>query len=345
MVRIAFLSLVSVLCIFLPFQLLGQEDSSDEDVLYLPSVQLEYELLNKDPIYLDLDEDYYHSLGVEPPLYEINTTEEHGDSAWRDSFSNCEIFSDEEESASSELICILDIMEENLHQNIHLVLDIPEGMCSYLITNPAWHWNKRPEGRVQNLDIGGPGRTSWHLYDENGLPLHLLEHTGKGVQKRIEIKSLPLEVPGNIVSGDIPSHSTPIANYMEILDRLPNEELNTKELPPFLQPFRITESKLAYPNPYYKFICLSDQGEPKHEFKLLIREWNTPKEFMIHHESGGADPSDPNITGAEGKSCDPESQMEMGLCNDLCDLEDIDPKTGHFLCKSSTGYPEVTYKF
>lgn len=152
-----------------------------------------------------------------------------------------------------------------------------------------------------------------------------------------------MEVSGNRVSGDIPFQSTPIANYIKILERSPNEGLNTQELPPFLQPFRITQSRLAYPNPYYTFICLDDRGDPKHEFKLLIREWNTPIQFLTHYESGGVDPSDPNMTGVEGKNCDPESQMEMGLCNDLCDLEDINPKTDHSLCKSATGYPEVNY--
>lgn len=130
----------------------------DEDVLYPPSIKLEYEPLNKDFIYLDLDEDYYHnSLGVEPPLYEINTTEEYGDSKWRDSVSNCEISFGEEGPATQDLICILDIME---------------GMCSYLITEPAWLWNKRPGRKTQKLDIGGRVeqagtfmmKTDYHLF-------------------------------------------------------------------------------------------------------------------------------------------------------------------------------------
>ena len=339
--KLGFLSLVSVLCVVSPFHSVGQKDSSDEGVLYLPSVKPKHEPSDKDFMHLDLNKGYYESLGVKPPLYEINTTEEYGDSAWRDSASNCEIPSDEEGSTSSELICILNIMEGDLNKDIHLVLDIPERMCSYLITEPAWHWNKRP--MAQKLDIGGPGRTSWNIHDENEIPLSMLEHTGEGIQKRIEIKSFPMKMTGDRVSGDIPSHSTPIANYIKILDRLPDEGLNIQELPPFLQSFRINPSKLAVPRPYYIFTCLNNKGDPKHEIKLLIQEWNTPKEFLTYYESGGADPSDPNITGAEGKSCDPESQMGMGLCNDLCDLEDIDPKTGHSLCKSSTGYPEANY--
>ena len=343
MQKMIFLSLISGLFVFSPFHSEGQEDSSDKGWTTLaPFVGEDTVPPDEEFMYLDLNKDYYESLGVEPPLYEINTTEEYGDSAWRDSVSNCEIPFDEEGAPSSKLICTLDIMEGDLNKDISLVLNVPKGMCSTITTTPAWHWNKKPT--AQELDIGGPGRTSWDAYNENGLPLSITEYTGEGIQKRVDIKSLPIEVPGDIasiVSGDIPFHSTPIANYIGILDQSLNDVLNinTQELPVFLQSFQG-----VFPNPYYTFTCQDDKLEIKHAIHLMIQEWNTPKQFINHSNSRGAAPSDPNITGAEGKSCDLESTMEMGLCNDLCDLEDIDPKTGHSLCKSSTGYPEATYK-
>ena len=339
--KMIFLSLISGLFVFSSLHSGGQEDSFDEGVITLsPSAGEDKAPPDEDVMYLDLNKDYYESLGVEPPLYEINTTEEYGDSAWRNSVSNCEIPFDEEGSATSQLICILNIMENDLNKDIHLVLNVPKGMCSTIITTPAWHWNKKPT--TQELDIGGPGRTSWDMYNENGLPLSMAEHAGEGIKKRVAITSLPIIV--SIVSGDIPFHSTPIANYIRILDQSPDDlqNINIQELPPFLQAFQG-----FVPNPYYTFTCQNDRLEIKHRLNLIIQEWNTPKEFFTHYESRGADPSaDPNITGAEGQNCALESTTEMGpLCNDLCDLEDIDPKTGHSPCKSSTGYPEANYKF
>ena len=111
-----------------------------------PSIGSKTSPPNEEFMYLDLNESYYDNLGIEPPLYELNTTEESGDSERRDSVSNCEIFYDEEEPSAPELICILDYMEEEfLTYNLSFVLNIPKGMCSHLHSMPSWHYN-RPAG-------------------------------------------------------------------------------------------------------------------------------------------------------------------------------------------------------
>ena len=107
-----------------------------------PSVGSNTSAPNEEFMYLDLNEAYYDSLGVEPPLYEINTTEEAGDSDRRDSVSNCEILYEEDEPAAPELICILDYMEEEfLQYDLSFVLNVPKGMCATLRTMPSWHYN------------------------------------------------------------------------------------------------------------------------------------------------------------------------------------------------------------
>lgn len=108
-----------------------------------PSVGSKTSAPNEEFMYLDLNEAYYDNLGLEPPLYEINTTEEAGDSDRRDSVSNCEILYEEDEPAAPEIICILDYMEEEfLIYDLSFVLNVPKGMCATLRTMPAWHYNR-----------------------------------------------------------------------------------------------------------------------------------------------------------------------------------------------------------
>ena len=134
-------------------------------------------------MYLDLDLDYYDSEGVEPPLYEINTTEEYGDSEQRESVSNCEIFNGNEPS-SQDIVCILDMMEMSLlfppaHDderkvNLGLVFNVPEGMCEKLTISPAWHWNKEVtplyvKGKtLEGGDREGECVTQYSLRNPNG---------------------------------------------------------------------------------------------------------------------------------------------------------------------------------
>ena len=107
-----------------------------------PSVGSDTSSPDEDFLYLDLNEGFYDSLGIEPPLYELNTTENYGPSEQRDSVSNCEFLYDEEDPADPEIICILDYMEQEfLTYDLSIVLNVPRGMCTHLTTYPAWHYN------------------------------------------------------------------------------------------------------------------------------------------------------------------------------------------------------------
>ena len=100
-------------------------------------------------LYFDIDTAYYERQGLEPPLYEISTTEAWGDSVERDSVSNCEILYNEGVPSSEDLICIVDMMEQELYladgenEPISFVLNVPKEMCPQLRTIPSWHWNKK----------------------------------------------------------------------------------------------------------------------------------------------------------------------------------------------------------
>ncbi|MDE0092658.1 MAG: hypothetical protein OXN83_05195 [Oligoflexia bacterium] len=116
----------------------------------LPSVGEGSPLSNSEYFYIDLDIDKYEASGDLVPFYEISTTTEYGDAEERDSLSNCEIYYDStegdtaEKKAASEgnLICILDLLEyEFFVKDLHLVYNLPGGMCDHIETSLPWHFN------------------------------------------------------------------------------------------------------------------------------------------------------------------------------------------------------------
>ena len=118
----------------------------------LPSLGDDYFPSDFDVFYLDLDEQSYEQNNQEVPDYDISRLEEYGDSAYRDSPSNCEIpyIEDEEEDEDGEivrqssetLICILDIPEhEFVLKDFRLLYNIPEGMCDSVSVGLPWHFN------------------------------------------------------------------------------------------------------------------------------------------------------------------------------------------------------------
>ena len=114
--------------------------------------------------YFDVDTSKYRSERQLVPSYEISTTEEYGDSANRDSVSNCEILHIAEEEGdlsvsepSETLVCILDILEGTIRvKDLHLTFNFPEGMCNYVQTGLPWHFNHAilPGPVVQELTCG-----------------------------------------------------------------------------------------------------------------------------------------------------------------------------------------------
>ena len=105
-------------------------------------------------LYIDLNEAYYKSAGVQPIPYELNTTEEFEDTrSGRLRFggpspSNCEIEYDPDldpsESFSEDLYCILDVMEADIYlHGLSIKYNIPTGMCDYVRISPPWHFNQQ----------------------------------------------------------------------------------------------------------------------------------------------------------------------------------------------------------
>lgn len=369
-------------------------------------------------MYLDLNEAYYDSLGVEPPLYEMNTTEDAGGSARRESVSNCELLYDEEEPAAPEIICIFDYMEEEfLLYELSFALNIPKGMCSSLIRAPSWHYN-RPAGLgpssithskstvtgpsgptevdkycltdeptrcvgteseiVEDLCsyvhtegdekvnccfgtysitgetystgnswggkaqkcLGGPGRTSWEAYDDDGFPKPIIQYVLEdGLRLTFEIGDLIEVAQGGC-------YNTPIDNYMERFDK-PVEELmeDFPDFPTFLQ----GGNGLRPAPPFYSFECRDSAGEILHRINLMIREWNTYEEFFAYYDSGGTDDTaDPDVKGEEGEDCEYEERLPLRTdclgvlddcttcCNDYLDLEDT--------IDLGLDYPEAYYR-
>ena len=184
-------------------------------------------------------------------------------------------------------------------------------------------------GNLQQC-IGGPGRTNWDHYDDRGEPVGTIGGILSGNKRDIKISPLISTIAGQ-------SFSTPIANYLDILDQPIKDIRNIEEndLPPFLR-FKIIGDHVSIPEPYYNFTCLDGAGEILHRINLLIREWNTYEEFLDFYNSGGEDDNaDPNVpakgqVGAEGEDCDYETRtllssrvQKFDRCNDFLDFEDV----------------------
>jgi len=113
----------------------------------LPSVGDDFSPSDSEYFYVDLDVESYESNDELVPYYEISTTEEYGDSATRESPSNCEIEyippeDDEEQSSSETLICILDVPEgEFTLKDLRLVYNFPGEMCHSIYYALPWHFN------------------------------------------------------------------------------------------------------------------------------------------------------------------------------------------------------------
>ena len=449
-------------CVFSPSGGLG-------GALLLPAMGSETSPPDSTYFYIDLDADHYSSLGVEPPLYEISTTEEYGDAATRDSVSNCEIEYielDDISEHSEHKICILDIMEQELFLNpLAIKYNVPAGMCANIYYSVPWHYNfetgrgpylisecKRTTGsgsdqeeetyycakpganvggfRLRSIDnftcnsiaiavddkcaeeeeslcaynqvgadderisccfgdylldgdpkswsagsltscLGGPGRTSWSDYDQDGLPIGESEYVLEDGQRRTIILQDLIHAHGRHGSASIP-----IANYLEQLDKPPEEvrEIDrqstppkTTDLPKFLQTPAGAPNTGYNPGLFFTVECLDQAGEILHQLSLMIREWNTYQEFAEFYESAGAgesaDPDAPQkggvsyieysnrgvITehdnsakrGEEGEDCEYEGRRIINelsatqYCNDFLDFDDY--------VEDRINYPQVDY--
>ena len=139
-----------IFLLFLSSCYFGNSFSTNNVSLFnLPSVGDDFAPSDSEYFYIDLDQELYESSQQIIPYYDINTTEEYGDSQNRESPSNCEIFFEENadedditQPYSETLICILDILEFDIvAKDIHITFNFPEGMCSYVETGLPWHFN------------------------------------------------------------------------------------------------------------------------------------------------------------------------------------------------------------
>ena len=120
--------------------------------LTLPSVGESFSISDSEFMYVDLDKASYERQSEEVPFYEMSTTEHFGESAERNSVSNCEIehtpSDDDDEGPSTTrraappLICVLDMPEWDFAvKDFHIIYNFPEGMCEYVSVALPWHFN------------------------------------------------------------------------------------------------------------------------------------------------------------------------------------------------------------
>ncbi len=191
--------------------------------------------------------------------------------------------------------------------------------------------------------IGGPGRFSWDSHNKTGEPITEVTNTKEdGLKEEYELNALI-----NIYDGHKGSNKKPpsfiTANYWEEAEE--KVFLTSESKLKVYFPKAPTENNFTKDdkrgNPYFVWTCFDRAKEIKHRIILLIREWNTQKEYNKFKETLGSS-GDPDIVGEEGDLCDYYTSDENLLferdsyCNDLLDLDDWqtdEPGT----------YPEVKY--
>ena len=106
--------------------------------------------------YVNIDSAFAEDASSDPLQFLIYAMDDGPDTDCKISVNN--------ESATEDLFCILDIMEGDLWlHKINLKYNVPPGMCSYLTFLPHWHYNKQ----------AGPGPTTiWACEIETNRPIY-----------------------------------------------------------------------------------------------------------------------------------------------------------------------------
>ena len=225
--------------------------------------------------------------------------------------------------------------------------DNKENCCfgDYTIANGSSYNDKETNwgGDFQKC-IGGPGRFAWEgsdgrdAYNKKGKPLRVITNTKKeGLKETYELDAIINIYDGHFSDNKIPSFIT--ANYWEDAE---DKDFNSSKSDLKIYSHDSTDPKDEIPegNPYFVWSCLDKAQEIKHRIILLIREWNTQKEYNKFKETSGSS-GDPDIVGDEGDHCDYYTPDEKVLfkqdssCNDYIDLDDWESEGAR--------YPEVIY--
>ena len=213
------------------------------------------------------------------------------------------------------------------------------------ITHGDWGGNLRE-------CIGGLGRISWNSYTQEGKPDRLTESTKQdGLIREYQIPSIFSVYDGHrntsVVKKD-PSFVT--ANYWTDVENK-NFEGN---MPRFYRTPTATQLPSAHLEeyniigyPYLTWTCRNKARERKHTIHVVIREFNTQKEFDTFVKSRGGR-GDPDLEGSEGSTCEYYKAGEASLlkdtdCNDVWDLDNLESSevgSGRLY----NPYPEIIYK-
>ena len=297
---------------------------------------MEHDLfLNKLSLKYNIPEDMCHSVRVTPPWhfnYEVGvgpivtecerTRTEENDEGEREEVTKTEYCVG---SCGNPDRCSED--EEDLCEYNH---KIPAAggessivQCCFGVKNAEGdHWG----GNLKEC-IGGPGRTSWDLFDNQyGEPVPRITLAKNGYNAIFNIENIHDVVQG--YSGS----SIPVANYLKALDvpadeaPLAYERLRERDGP--LKMVILEQHKEPFqPYPFFTVECLDDTEEAIHALHLMIREWDTYQEFYDHYQSGGSEGSHPDVTGEEGGDCDYQENRfsarfyGKALCNDYVDMD------------------------
>ena len=290
------------------------------------------------------------------PAYNCGGAEGAGAGEWHDTY-NCKDGNSYE--AISEICSDYDKTSKGLGYCCFGAYDVYVNQNNKSTESDLW---SNPESGGFKGCIGGPGRFSWDSYNKTGVPITVIKNTKKnGLKDEYTLDAITNVYDGHYYGSDQPPPSFITANHWKDVDDkdfMSSESRLSVYFPPNPSSGEVNFSKDDKEgNPYFVWTCFDSAKEVRHRIILLIREWNTQKEYNRFKESLGSS-GDPDIVGAEGSLCDYYTSEEAGTsenpgvfindsyCNDYLDLDDWEEGQSDDINSSdfSTRYPEVRYK-
>jgi hypothetical protein len=175
-------------------------------------------------------------------------------------------------------------------------------------------------GNVKDC-IGGPGKSSWTVYDDDGYPANLITPVENGLDDTYKITN-----PNTALSLSSSQYSSQTANYYSTSGAITHlhtgyvASSTTSVAPYYIDPIDDRSGSPIYAsNASYDFECLDSAYETIHRIRVYVREWDVKADFNHYVASGGTfvQPDRPNDNAPT------DCAGLTGPCDDFWDHDDF----------------------
>jgi hypothetical protein len=207
--------------------------------------------------------------------------------------------------------------EADVDNTITTYLQEPSGTT--ITSSPGAVTKVKWGGSVKDC-IGGPGKTNWTVYDDDGYPGTVITPVEDGLDETYTITR-----PNAVLSLSSGQYSSETANYYSNTGAVDHTHTGyvsatTSALPYYIDPIDDRNGSTIYPgSPSYYFECLDSAYETIHRIRVYVREWDVRADFSHYVASGGTfvQPDRPNDNAPT------DCAGLAGPCDDFWDHDDF----------------------